>query len=66
MSPLLFGEYVFVKFCAFWKELKLKYRVEYLQIFTINRKRKSTCVHTYITTKRIELESPCWSGFETL
>ena len=23
-----------------------------------------TCVHTYTTSKRIELESPCWSGFE--
>ena len=29
------------------------------------RLRKSrTCVHTYITSKRIDLESPCWSGFE--
>ena len=29
------------------------------------RLRKSrTFVHTYITSKRIELESPCWSGFE--
>ena len=27
-------------------------------------KKSDTCVHTYITSKRIELESPCWSGFE--
>ena len=29
------------------------------------RLRKScTCVHTNITSKRIERESPCWSGFK--
>ena len=36
LLPLLFAEYVFVKFCALQKELKLKCNVEYLQIFTIN------------------------------
>ena len=25
-----------------------------------------SCVRIYITSKRIELESPCWSGFEAL
>ena len=24
------------------------------------------CIRKYITSKRIELESPCWSGFEAL
>ena len=27
-------------------------------------KKSRTCVHTHIISKRIELESPCWSGFE--
>ena len=27
---------------------------------------KNTCIHMYITFKRIELESLCWSGFEAL
>ena len=27
-------------------------------------RKSDTCVHTYINSKRIDLESPCWSGFE--
>ena len=33
-------------------------------IYYANHNKSRTCVHTYIISKRIELESPCWSGFE--
>ena len=36
----------------------------YLDMYYAPHKKSRTCVHTYITSKRIELESPCWSGFE--
>ena len=41
MLPSLFGKHVSVKFCAFLNKLKLKYNVEYLQIFTMNSKKKT-------------------------